>query len=71
MFEKTGCEECRDAWSMPFKAEKILQEIGDTNFKRQARLFQCAKCGSFWEDNNGSYPSGLTKEDAEKYYGVS
>lgn len=56
---------------MPFKAEKILQEIGDTNFKRQARLFQCAKCGSFWEDNNGSYPSGLTKEDAEKYYGVS
>ena len=70
MFEDTGCENCRDAWVSGVNRDKILIEIGDTNFDRQARLNQCSVCGAYWEDNNGSYPSGLSKQDAKKYYKI-
>ena len=68
MFEETGCEECRDAWSMGKNRDRILKEVGGTNFERQARLNQCSECGAYWEDNNGSYPSGLSENDAKKFY---
>ncbi len=70
MFEETGCEECREAWSHPVESKKVLVSVGTTNSERQARLLQCSICKYYWEDNNGSYPSGLSKEDAEKYYGA-
>jgi hypothetical protein len=68
MFEKTGCQECRNSWTHQFK-ETSLVDLGKTNFQWQCRLFQCNKCGAYWEDQNGGYPSGITPDDVNKYYG--
>jgi uncharacterized protein with PIN domain len=73
MFNDAGCEQCRKAWSHPFgiKREDILEQIVRVNYKRQASLYRCKKCGGYWEDPNGNYPTGISPAEATEFYGVS
>jgi uncharacterized protein with PIN domain len=69
MFDETGCEECRNAW-VSANRNKALQQIGKENYDRQARLHRCKNCGTFWEEPNGAYPSGLSEDEAKRLYNV-
>jgi hypothetical protein len=73
MFDSAGCELCRKAWAFPFgiKRENILEQASRVNIERQAVLYRCKKCGGFWEDPNGNYPTGLSGSEAKEFYGVS
>ena len=69
VFDETGCEKCRRDWAYPLRdAEKVLEDLGKTNLVRQARLFRCTACGTYWEDQNGNYPSGISAQDAVRHY---
>jgi len=69
MFVETGCEKCRNAW-MSANQDKTLQHVGKENYERQARLHRCNDCGTYWEEPNGAYPSGLSESDAKRLYNV-
>jgi len=71
-FDESGCEECRKEWAFPFNkdAKKVLSKIGPTNYSRQADLYQCEACSSYWEEPNGAYPCGLTNEEVARYYEI-
>ena len=69
MFDETGCEKCRTEWAYPVRdADKVLQDLRKSNSERQARLFRCSVCGSYWEDQNGNFPCGISAEAAQRYY---
>lgn len=72
MFNDSGCEQCRTAWSHPFKktGADILEQIVRINYERQASLYRCKKCGGYWEDPNGNYPTGISHEEAREFYDV-
>ena len=69
MFDETGCEKCRREWAYPVRSEeRVLEDLRKTNLERQARLFRCSACGALWEDPNGNFPTGISREAAERYY---
>ncbi|OJT00147.1 hypothetical protein BEE62_08645 [Marinobacter nauticus] len=72
MFAETGCDFCRKYWTHPFleNRDEIIKLLADPNWERQARLYQCNKCGAYWDNPNGAYPEGLTKEEVEQFYGI-
>lgn len=41
-----------------------------SHLERQGKLYQCNICGAYWEDSNGTYPVGLSKEEVREHYGV-
>lgn len=59
-----GCDKCNDFYQ--FQTKKP-EEIASSSI-RQAALFKCPCCGSFWEEGS-RYASFLTKEEVAQYYG--
>ncbi len=72
MFPATGCDLCRKYWTHPFLEgrDEILTLLVAPNWERQAGLYRCNTCGACWEDPNGVYPMGLTKEEVQDFYGL-
>lgn len=70
MFNESGCESCRKAWSGS-SGKDALEDLFKVNYVRQATLFRCKKCGGFWENRNGNYPTGLSHIEARELYGIS
>lgn len=41
-----GCDVCRQQWASGRRPEEVAE-----NITTHTRLFRCAVCGSYWEEN--------------------
>lgn len=62
--KKIGCNECKDFWQ--FSSVKIPEKIC-SNDDRQASLYKCLKCSSYWEESQ-RFAYILSDEELHKYY---
>ena len=71
LFSDSGCEKCRKYWTDPFmeSRDEIMEYLVKCHDARQAHLLKCNICHSFWEEPNGAYPTGLSKDEVSKFYG--
>jgi hypothetical protein len=58
-----GCEYCRENWQ---KYDERLILLKDSAVL-QARLYQCPRCKSYWEENQ-RYACEVSEEEARKSY---
>ena len=61
---KKGCNQCKDFWQ--FSSAKMPHSIC-SNDDRQARLYQCPNCRSFWEESQ-RFAFILTEDELNEYY---
>lgn len=59
-----GCNQCKNFWQ--FSMFKIPYPIC-SNENRQARLYQCPNCQSFWEESQ-RFAFILTEDELNKFY---
>lgn len=61
---KKGCNQCKDFWQ--FSNTKTPPSIS-ANATRQARLYQCTNCLSFWEESQ-RFAYILTEDELNEFY---